>query len=240
MSLSLRPRGWSPAERRTLGIGAVALTTTSAVVGLQVGRVWRRGSAPLPTQTDDVLLAAEEAVAETIEVAVAGYQDVSARQNAWFNMLTAFVTTFLCARGLTYVLRERPKLGPFRNMHLGHRHIHHFVPGIAIAFASGAASILTDDEDIEPALAIPFGIGMGLTLDESALLLELDDVYWTPEGLVSVQITLAVAALLGALSLAVRFLRRGEAIVLPDAPEGPDGLPARPAGDRANGDGNAP
>ena len=29
---------------------------------------------------------------------------------------------------------------------------------------------------------MPFGVGMGLTLDESALLLELDDVYWTPRG----------------------------------------------------------
>ena len=45
-------------------------------------------------------------------------------------------------------------------------------------------------------LAVPFGVGMGLTLDESALLLELDDVYWSREGLLSVQITLAVTALL--------------------------------------------
>ena len=63
-------------------------------------------------------------------------------------------------------------------------------------------------------LAVPFGIGLGLTLDESALLLELDDVYWTREGLLSVQITLAVIAMLGALALGLRFLRRGEELVL--------------------------
>jgi hypothetical protein len=59
---------------------------------------------------------------------------------------------------------------------------------------------------------------MGLTLDESALLLELEDVYWTREGLLSVQITLTVMAMLGALALALRFLRKGEQLVLePDA-----------------------
>ena len=53
---------------------------------------------------------------------------------------------------------------------------------------------------------------MGLTLDESALLLELDDVYWSREGLLSVQITLAVTALLASLALGLRFLRRGEQV----------------------------
>jgi hypothetical protein len=97
---------------------------------------------------------------------------------------------------------------------VGRRHIHHFVPGIVLAFTSGAVAILTRNEDIEPKLAIVFGAGMGLTLDESALLLELEDVYWSPEGLLGVQISLAVAALIGALSLGVRFVRRGEHVVL--------------------------
>jgi hypothetical protein len=83
-----------------------------------------------------------------------------------------------------------------------------------MAFSSGAGAILTRNETREPKLAVPFGVGMGLTLDESALLLELDDVYWTREGLLSVQITMAVAALLASLALALRFLRRGEQVVL--------------------------
>ena len=61
---------------------------------------------------------------------------------------------------------------------------------------------------------MPFGVGMGLTLDESALLLELEDVYWSREGLLSVQITLAVMALLASLALGLRFLWRGERVVL--------------------------
>ena len=131
-----------------------------------------------------------------------------------FNLLTSFAATFIAVRSVTYLLRDRRSVGPFRNVRLGRRHIHHFVPGIVIAFAAGAAAILTRDEDLEPWLAIPFGVGMGLTLDESALLLELEDVYWTREGLLSVQITLAVIALLGALALGLRVLRRGEEVVL--------------------------
>jgi hypothetical protein len=181
---------------------------------VEVGRVWRRGRAPLPLEADDLLLAAEEAVVETAEVARAGYREVSTRENSTFNLLSAFAGTFLAVRTITYLLRARPRVGPFRNVRVGRRHIHHFVPGIVLAFAAGAAGILSRDERIEPVLAVPFGIGMGLTLDESALLLELDDVYWSEEGLLSVQITLAVMAMLGALALGLRFLRRGEQLVL--------------------------
>ncbi|HEX8744628.1 MAG TPA: hypothetical protein VF712_16005 [Thermoleophilaceae bacterium] len=229
----LRSEGfvWRP-DRRTIALGALAGSIVAAVAAVEIGRIWQRGSAPLPSQTDDTLLAAQEAVTETVEVAVAGYQDVSSRENAAFNMLTSFVLTFVSVRTLTYMLRGRGRIGPFRDVIIGRRHIHHFVPGIVLAFASGAVAILTRNEDIEPKLAIPFGAGMGLTLDESALLLELEDVYWSREGLLGVQISLAVAALIGALSLAVRFIRRGEELVLDErlSPPGPAGPPAPGSG----------
>ena len=76
---------------------------------------------------------------------------------------------------------------------------------------------MTRNERLDPWLALPFGAGMGLTMDESALLLDLDDVYWTEEGIVSVQIALAITAILGAVAIASRFLRRGEQVVLEDA-----------------------
>jgi hypothetical protein len=207
-------RGALAPGRGTLLLGIVATAAVVAVVVGEVGRVWRRGSAPLPQETDDLLLAAEEAVAETAQVARAGYRDVSTRENSMFNLLTSFAATFIAVRSVTYGLRSRRRVGPFRSMRFGRRHIHHFVPGIAIAFASGAGAIVTRDMELEPLLAVPFGVGMGLTLDESALLLELEDVYWSREGLLSVQITLAVMAMLGALALALRFLRRGEQVVL--------------------------
>ena len=213
-SLRRRRRRALAPDRGTVVLGAVAGTAVAAVLAGEVSRVWRRGSAPLPHEAPNLLLAAEEAVAETAQVARAGYREVSTRENAMFNLLSSFVGTFIAARGITYRLRGRSRVGPFRSMRVGRRHIHHFVPGIVIAFAAGAGAILTRDEGLEPVLAVPFGVGMGLTLDESALLLELEDVYWTREGLLSVQITLAVTALLASLALGLRFLRRGEQAVL--------------------------
>jgi hypothetical protein len=210
-------RGTLAPGRGTLLLGALATAGVGAVLVGEVGRVWRHGSAPLPQEADDLLLAAEEAFAETAQVARAGYREVSTRENSMFNLLTSFAATFIAVRSVTYLLRSRRRVGPFRSLRLGRRHIHHFVPGIAIAFVSGAGAILTREEDLEPLLAVPFGVGMGLTLDESALLLELEDVYWSREGLLSVQITLAVMALLGALALGLRFLRRGEQVVLEGA-----------------------
>ena len=209
------------ADRRTLALGLVAAGTTAAVVGGEVARVWRKGSAPLPQETDNVLQAAEEAVAETAVVAKEGYRRVSTRENTLFNLLASFVLTFLSARSTTYLLRRRERFGPFRNVRVGRRHIHHYVPGIVLAFTAGTAAILVGSEELEAKLAVPFGVGMGLTLDESALLLELDDVYWTEEGVISVQIALAVTALLAAVALATRFLRRGEEVVLEGPREAP-------------------
>jgi hypothetical protein len=219
LALDLRRRRSRPLApgRGTLALGGTAALAVGAVVLGELGRVWRRGSAPLPHEADSLILAAEEAVAETAQVARVGYERGSARENAIFNLLSSFVTTFLAARGITYLLRRRSTVGPFRNLRVGRRHIHHFVPGIVMAFTAGAGSILTRNENLERWLALPFGAGMGLTLNESALLVELEDVYWTREGLLSVQITMAVAALLASTALALRFLRRGERAVLEPA-----------------------
>jgi hypothetical protein len=180
--------------------------------------VWRRGSAPLPQEADGVLHAAEEAAAETVAVARAGYQDVSPYHRALFNLFSSFLISFGSARGIAHLLRGggRRHVGPFRNVVLGRRHIHHFVPGIALAFASGTAAFVVRSDTSKERLALGFGAGMGMTLDESALLLELEDVYWTEEGILSLQITLTVIALMGALAVALRLVRRGEEIVLED------------------------
>ena len=215
-----RRRALAPG-RGTLALGTAATAAFGAVVLLELRRVWRRGSAPALRDTDHPILAAEEAVTETARVARAGYREVSTRENSMFNLLTSFAATFLLVRSVTYGLRERRTMGPFRNVRVGRRHIHHYVPGIVIAFAAGTGAILNRNERLEPVLAIPFGIGMGLTLDESALLLDLEDVYWSREGLLSVQITLTVIAMLGALALGLRFLRRGEQLVLEPPPASP-------------------
>ena len=198
-------------------IGGAAAVTAVGAFAVELGRVWRRGSAPMPAEAESVVEAAVEAAVETQSVAVAGYHAAPKQENALFNLFASFVISLVASRAIAFGLRDRHRLGPFRNVRLGRRHIHHFVPGIALAFLSGAIAIVTRDEDLEPKLALLFGAGMGMTMDEAALLLELDDVYWTEEGLLSVQIGAGLVGLLGALAIGLRFLRRGEEELLPPA-----------------------
>jgi hypothetical protein len=202
--------------RGTFALGVLALASTAAGVADELARVWRRGSAPLPAETDDVLAAAEEAARETVEVAVTGYRESPARETALINLLISFVLTFGFVRTSTFMIRRRGRFGPFRNLVVGRRHIHHFVPGIGLAFLAGGAGIVAREP--RPWLAAPFGAGVALTLDESALLIHLDDVYWAEDGILSVQITLAAMAVLGLYVRARRLMRRGEERVLEAGP----------------------
>jgi hypothetical protein len=211
VGLIRRRRRGLRADRTTFVLGGVATALAGAVIAGELARVWRRGSAPLPTESEEPLLAAAEAVAETAAVATRGYRDVPARENALFNLFTSFVVTFISVRSVTTLLRGRHTVGPFRDVIVGRRHIHHYVPGILLTFLSGSAAIATRREGLESWLAIPFGAGMGLTLDESALLLELDDVYWTEEGVLSIQIAFAAIALLSAFAYLIRMIRHSEA-----------------------------
>jgi hypothetical protein len=210
------------AERRTRVLAAAALGAGGALAVSEVARVWHRGSAQLPTEAPDMAAAGAEAFGQALEVAVRGYQEGSERENALLNLLGSFTLTWALVRSSTHVIHRRGRWGPFRDIVLGPHHIHHFVPGIALAFLAGGAAVVARRESLDPWLAIAFGTGVALTLDESALLLKLDDVYWTEDGIVSVQISLAAVALLSAMALALRLLRRGERVVLLEAPPAVD------------------
>jgi len=196
------------AERGTVALGIAAFGMTAAVLGGEIARVLRGRIKEHPEL--DVIDSVDEAMRETVAIAVTGYESMSTRETALLNLLGSFSLTFAAARLSTYVIRRRGGRWPLRDVFVGERHIHHFVPGIVLAFLAGGASVISRDEELDPVLAVPFGMGVALTLDESALLLRLDDVYWSEEGIVSVQITLAALALLSAASLARQALRRGE------------------------------
>ncbi|HEX3317907.1 MAG TPA: hypothetical protein VHR88_07815 [Solirubrobacteraceae bacterium] len=210
-----RPRGGLRPDRTTWTLGVLAAGAVGAFAAAEVGRVWRRGSAPVPAQADNVVGAAAMATRETAAIAIEGFRASPKRDRTLLNLLASFSGMVLFVRSTTGVIRWRGEFGPFRSVRAGGRHVHHFVPGIVVMMLAGGASILSKDESKDQWLAIPFGFGAGLTLDESALLLELEDVYWNEEGIVSVQITLAVSALLASLGLATRVLRRGERKLLP-------------------------
>lgn len=196
----------------------LAAGATVATIGVEYARVWRRGSAPLPHETDHLVAAGATATLETLAVLREGYRVSPNRENVMFNMLAAFTTTIGLARGTTLVIRRGQASRLFRNVVVGDRHIHHFVPGFLLAFLAGGVSIAFPHEHLDRWLAIPFGAGVALVLDEAALLLELEDVYWTEEGVVSLQLSFATGAVLAATALGVRLLRRGEPYVMPDGP----------------------
>jgi hypothetical protein len=198
-------------QQRVRALGVLAAGLTCGVVGMEYAHVWRQGRAPLPAETDRVLEAGAEAARETVEVARAGYHASPVRENALLNLLLSYAITAGVVRASTHRIRSTGRFGPFRNARVRGRHIHHFIPGIALAFLSGGASIVVREEALDPLFAVPFGVGTALTIDEAALLVELEDVYWSEEGVLSVQATLSTIALLGALGLARRAFRRGEA-----------------------------
>ena len=203
-------------DRRTQALGVLALSAALGTAAVEVARVWRRGSAELPADTEgagELLEAAGTATLETLAVVREGYKAVSTRENAVFNLLAAFTVTFGVARATTALIRSGKGHGILRDFAIGETRVHHFVPGIVLALAAGGTSISVRSKQLDRWLALPFGAGAALVLDEAALLLELDDVYWTEEGVLSLQVSFGVIAMLAAGALAVRLLRRGESSV---------------------------
>lgn len=185
----------------------MALGAAGTVIVGQFSRMFARRASEAH-DPEALLESAPAAAADTVGVAVRGYTEASRSETVLFNLLGGFLGAFALVRLSTWGIRD--ERGPFRNVHIGGRHIHHFVPGILLAFASGTAALLVDDDATEQWLAIPMGAGIGLTFDEAALLLDLRDVYWTREGLLSIQLSLGATAILSVAILTLRMLRRGE------------------------------
>ena len=201
------------ADRATVGLAAVALVGASAVLTDQFGRMLSRRARQRESEQDTQQLVLTEnlfeaAAKDTVNVAVSGYAAAPHSETVLFNLLAGFLGSFATVRLSTLGIRSGR--GPFRDVHVRGRHIHHFVPGILIAFGSGIAAVVTEERKTERRLAVSLGVGIGLTFDEAALLLDLRDVYWTREGLLSVQLSLGATAILSIAILTQRMLRRGE------------------------------
>jgi hypothetical protein len=77
------------------------------------------------------------------------------------------------------------------------------VPGVVLSLAAGGLAVALEPREFWLAmLAAAFGAGAALVLDEFAMLLHLDDVYWTTEGRLSIDACVAAIAFLGLAVLA--------------------------------------
>lgn len=126
------------------------------------------------------------------------------RQSALLAWLS-FGATFGLTRALTTWIRagHGPASGGLR---LGGRHFHHYNIGIAILTGIGAVTLAGAERHRKhPLTAISYGAGTALIVDEAALLLDLEDVYWTPAGRTSVDMAIGIIAGGGALLAGAPF-----------------------------------
>lgn len=120
-------------------------------------------------------------------------------------LFVAFLLTFLITRTITRLIRAGK--GPFRNNVAGGVHIHHAVPGIVLLIVGAVTSVAADGHSPAGEIAaVLIGVGASLVLDEFALILHLQDVYWSGEGQLSVQVVSLALAVLGLLALGINPL----------------------------------
>jgi hypothetical protein len=111
-------------------------------------------------------------------------------------LLISFLVAFSLTRLYTRLARHRG----WGSGSVGGVHLHHIVPGIVFVLVGGVLLAATSNSQSisRDLVAILFGIGAALILDEFALVLHLEDVYWTERGRLSVE-----ASIVGVLFAAV-------------------------------------
>ena len=141
------------------------------------------------------------------EVRTAYYEEMAPGERATLLSWLSFTITFIAVRALTYSIRAGK--GPGHNIILGGHHLHHYMLGIAGLTGVGAVAVRGDDKTRRhPALALTYGASLALIVDEFALLLDLQDVYWAKQGRVSVDIAIGIISTGGTAFTAVPILRR--------------------------------
>ena len=128
-----------------------------------------------------------------------GRADLSLKPMMW--MFVAILLTFLVTRTVTRLIRSGSGGGVgLGNFSIAGNHVHHQVFGILIIIGTGIALVSSTPRGAAlDAAAAVFGVGVGLTVDEFALWLHLEDVYWAEQGRKSVDATFCVLAITGAL-----------------------------------------
>lgn len=107
----------------------------------------------------------------------------------------SFVVTFLVTRLITRMIRAGR--GPFRdNVSASGTHVHHAVYGVVLLVLGALVAVGANGSPYRELAAVAVGAGTSLVLDEFALILHLQDVYWTQEGRLSVEMVSLTAGCL--------------------------------------------
>ncbi|MFF9899368.1 hypothetical protein [Streptomyces longispororuber] len=123
---------------------------------------------------------------------------------AWWG----FALTFGGMRLLTWLIHI--DVAGVGDMQAGGVHIHHYVWGILLLTVVGAAGLADRSARVRAWMGLAYGVGLALVVDEAALLISLEDVYWDTEGGISIALAIAVIAVAGSV-LAFTSGRRASA-----------------------------
>ena len=179
--IELPPAGGQRLALSTAGVSILGYEHEARVV-----RLWNEGDrAVIASLTADIADAYRDGI-------------VDAGKQPELFVLIAFLLTFGFVRMSTHLIRRNVRWWP-GNLEVKGTHVHHLVWGILLLLLVGYIGVaLEPASPWQEVLAILFGVGAGLTLDEFALWLNLRDVYWSHEGRRSIDAVI-VAAILAAL-----------------------------------------
>ena len=142
----------------------------------------------------------------TVASVGSAYRDgiVDTGREPHFLFFVSFLLTFGFIRTSAHMIRAQVKWWP-GNVEVGGTHIHHLVWGILLLLICGYVAISIDpDSPWREIIAVLFGVGTGLTLDEFALWLNLKDVYWERQGRASIDAVVIASAISGLLLVSLR------------------------------------
>ena len=122
---------------------------------------------------------------------------VDAGKEAQAVILASFLVTFMTVRLITHAIRAGRFRRVLHNLSTpGGTHLHHLVPGIILLLVTGYVGIGVAPTDHRSWQAAFFGVGAALTLDEFALWLNLQDVYWARQGRDSIDAVIVATTVL--------------------------------------------
>jgi hypothetical protein len=134
------------------------------------------------------------------------YSELDAGEQSALIAWLAFTVAWGGVRGITHAIKAGK--GPFRNMSVGGEHLHHYMWGIGMLAGVGGVAVRGDEKlRRHPGTAVTYGIGLALIVDEFALLLDLQDVYWAKQGRISVDVAVGGIAAAGSVFAALPVLR---------------------------------
>jgi len=116
----------------------------------------------------------------------------------------AFTVTFVVARIVTGVIAVGDS--DTGDVEFGGVHLHHYVWGILITAAVAVYGLVDRSPGVRSFMGTALGIGLALIVDEIALLVTLEDVYWSSIGWTSVAVAIA---LIGVVGTALTLTRSG-------------------------------